>query len=164
LLGDNTPISTTQTVLVIEDCELEAKMLERGLVATFSRTEIIHTQSTTQAEKYLFSDAELAGGDQPNPHIIFLDVRIPPAGGIALLQRLKADSRTKAIPVIMLSSQMRQEDVQDLYLAGANSFLDKPVDFQDFVDLVANAARYWLDLNLSAGPRRPLVGTSRLER
>jgi two-component system, response regulator len=142
------------TVMVIEDSELEAKMLERGLHAAISRTAVIHAHTTTEAEQYVFSESALAGGSQPNPDIVFLDVKIPPAGGIDFLKRLRADERTKSIPVIMISGQMREQDVRDLYLSGANSYLDKPVDCQEFMDVVSNAASYWLKVNLSAGSRR----------
>jgi two-component system response regulator len=141
-----------QTVLVVEDSEVEARMLERGLVGASLRNAVIVATTTTDAEQYLFTDSTLAGGNRPNPDLVVLDVKVPPAGGLALLQRMRADTRTKRIPVVMMSGALRDEDVQDLYNSGANSFLDKPVDFQEFISLIGSAARYWLGLNLNGKP------------
>jgi two-component system response regulator len=137
------------TVLVVEDSEMEALMLERGLRQAIPRTTIVHCATTTEAEDYLFASLTTDTRSRQNPDLVVLDVRVPPAGGMNLLLRLRSDARTRGIPVVMMSSHMGDDDVNRLYHGGANSYLDKPVDFNEYVALIANAARYWLGLNMN---------------
>src|SRR5689334_19045052 len=99
-----------RTVLVVEDSEVEAQMLERGLRNAISRSAVVLVNTTTEAEKYLFLD----DGKRPNPDLVVLDVRIPPAGGMGLLKKLRSNARTRTIPVVMMSSHMADPDVEDL--------------------------------------------------
>lgn len=146
--GDNTRIVPMRTVLVVEDSEPEARVLERALRDTIARSTIVLVRSTTDAEHYLFSDASF-NGLRTRPDLVVLDVKVPLAGGLDLLKKVRSDARTKAIPVLMMSGELGDQDVQELYRSGANSYLDKPVDSQEFVMMVSTAAHYWLGLNMS---------------
>src|SRR4051794_2392418 len=107
-------------------------MLERGL-SSFVPANIVLVNSTTEAERYLFEESELTGERKPSPDLVMLDVKVPPCGGMDLLKKVRADARTSSIPVVMLSGQMREEEVRHFYQSGANSYLDKPDDFHDFI-------------------------------
>ncbi len=146
-LGDNTRVVAARTVLVIEDSEVEAQMLERGLRGSGSARHVVCVNTTTAAEGYIFAGSGRLGSI---PDLVVLDVKVPPSGGLAFLKMLRSDERTRSIPVLMMSGEMGDQDLGDLYRFGANSFLDKPVDGQEFVSLVTAAANYWLTLNLSA--------------
>ncbi|HVT12001.1 MAG TPA: response regulator [Fimbriimonadaceae bacterium] len=138
-----------RTVLVVEDSDVESQMLEKGLRSSGSARTVVCVNSTTAAEGYIFAGSD--GGQGSVPDLVVLDVKVPPAGGLAFLKMLRSNERTRGVPVLMMSSEMRDQDVGDLYRSGANSFLDKPVDGQEFISLVTAAANYWLTLNLSAG-------------
>lgn len=136
------------TVLVVEDSEAEALILERGLRSAMPQGTIVHCATTTEAEDFLFHQPT-SSYSKTHPDLVVLDVRVPPSGGMNLLEKLRQDDKTRSIPVVMMSSHMGDEAVQDLYRHGANSYLDKPVDFNEFISLITSAARYWLSLNLN---------------
>src|SRR4051812_36408737 len=125
-----------RTVLVVEDSKAEAEMLERGLRSALVRSAVVLVNTTTEAEAYLFSETDAAGSKASNPDLVMLDVKIPPEGGVELLRKLRSNAKTQSIPVVMMSGQLRDQDVQYLYQSGANSYLDKPVDFQEFISLI----------------------------
>jgi CheY-like chemotaxis protein len=142
-----------RTVLIVEDSESDAQMLERGLQSSVATHAVVIVDTTDAAEDYVFHDAAWAGGTRPNPDLIVLDVRIPPGGGVDFLDKIRSDVRTRTLPVVMVCGELRDQDVQDLYKHGVNSYLDKPLDSSEFSRLVGAAARYWLKLNLSVPPR-----------
>ncbi|MFI5384747.1 MAG: response regulator [Fimbriimonadales bacterium] len=139
-----------RTVLVVEDGEIDAKLLERALADKISRSAVVLVNTTTDAERYLFADGPGAGTRKGPPDLVVLNVKAPPSGGLDLLKKVRSDSRTRAIPVLAMSQELQDQDVRDLYRSGANSYMDRPVDFQEFVSMVSAAAHYWLGLNLSA--------------
>lgn len=141
-----------RTVLLVEDSLDEAQMLERALRSTISRSSVVHVTSTSDAESYLFAGDGASAKSKSFVDLVVLDVKVPPSGGLDLLRKVRANGNTRRIPVVMLSAQMPDEDVQDLYRSGVNSYLDKPIDADEFTSMVIAAARYWLSLNMS--PRR----------
>jgi CheY-like chemotaxis protein len=134
-------------VLLVEDSEVDALMLERGLREAVPRSAIVHCCTTTEAEQILFPEPRPTF--HSNPDLVVLDVRVPPAGGVSLLEKVRNHDSTKSIPVLMMSSDIGDLDVQDLYDLGANSYLDKPLEYSEFCRIVTAAARYWLNLNLN---------------
>ncbi len=143
---------STRTVLVIEDSESQAETLERGLRASMARSTVILVQNSEDAELTLFS-----GNDRAlTPDLVVVDLPAD-SRGVDLVKRVRADSRTKSVPVVTLSGDMDDRSIQDLYRSGANSYLDKPVDVQELVNVIATATRYWLGLNMSAPTARAMV-------
>jgi two-component system response regulator len=134
-------------VLLVEDSEVDALMLERGLREAVPRSMVVHCGTTHEAEEVLFPHP------QPplhsNPDLVVLDVRVPPSGGVSLLEKVRSNQSTKSIPVLMMSSDIPEDEIQALYNLGANSYLEKPLDYAEFCKIVTAAARYWLSLNLN---------------
>lgn len=83
----------------------------------------------------------------PAPKVVLLDLKLPKLNGLDVLKRIKGDQRTRTIPVVMLTSSREEPDIAEAYRLGANSYIVKPVDFEDFVRAVSDAGLYWLLLN-----------------
>jgi two-component system response regulator len=104
----------------------------------------------------------LQGDDRPLPVFVLLDLKLPKMDGLSVLRRMRADPILKRVPVVMLTTSKEQEDVLASYDLGANSYIRKPVDFDEFVDAVRQIGLYWLALNepVSATVPKP-VGASK---
>jgi two-component system response regulator len=103
---------------------------------------------------YLFATGPHAGRDVSDlPQIVLLDLKLPRLDGMEVLRRIRADERTKLLPVIVLTSSQQEEDVARSYELGANSYVRKPVDFAEFTEAVRQLGLYWLVLNLNAAKR-----------
>jgi CheY-like chemotaxis protein len=100
-----------------------------------------------EALEYLFSEGEFAKRPGGNPKLVLLDMKMPRLGGLDVLRRLKADERTKLIPVVVLTSSAEDRDIIESYQVGVNSYLVKPVDFSEFTQVVAQVGLYWAVLN-----------------
>ena len=97
---------------------------------------------------YLFARGMHAGRDQARqPAVTLLDLKLPRLDGMEVLRQLRADARTRALPVVILTSSREEQDLARSYGLGANSYIRKPVDFQQFVEAVRQIGAYWLILN-----------------
>jgi two-component system response regulator len=132
----------SKLILLIEDNpddeELTLRALRDGKVAN----DITVVRDGAEALVYL-----LGARAGPLPQLILLDLRLPKVGGLEVLERLRADERTRWVPVVVLTSSSEEEDVVASYRLGANSYVRKPVEFQRFVDAVQQLGLYWLLLN-----------------
>jgi two-component system response regulator len=101
-----------------------------------------------EALDYLFGTGPFAGkGPQTMPAVILLDLKLPKIDGLEVLRRLRADERTKLVPIVILTSSREEQDIISGYSRGANSYIRKPVEFERFVDAVGQLGLYWLILN-----------------
>jgi len=137
------------SVLLIEDNpddqELALRALRRNNVA--DRVQVV--DDGQEALDYLFGEGQWAGQQpSPLPTFVLLDLKIPKLDGFEVLQRLRANERTRLLPVVVLSSSKEETDLLRAYSAGANSYLCKTVDFNQFIETVRQMAIYWMGLNL----------------
>jgi len=129
----------------------------RALKKNNIMNEVVVARDGVQALEYLFGTGAHAGRDMNiMPQIILLDLKLPKIDGLEVLRRLRADDRTKFLPVVVLTSSKEEQDIVKSYQLGANSYVRKPVDFQEFSQAVQNLGLYWLILNESAPERVPV--------
>jgi two-component system response regulator len=127
-------------ILLVEDTEDDIELTRRALKKNRLTNPLVVARDGQEALDYLFGDEEL-------PAIILLDLQLPKIGGLEVLRRLKSDPRTRLIPIIILTSSREERDVVDGYTNGANSYIRKPVDFDQFTEAVRQLGLYWLILN-----------------
>ena len=108
---------------------------------------IIHLDDGAEALDFIFYTGAFAGRSAINPKVILLDLKMPKVGGIDALRRVKSDERTNTIPVVVLTSSAEDPDIQKCYKLGANSYIVKPVAFENFVKVVSELGFYWMLLN-----------------
>ena len=143
-----------KSILVVEDNPDDEALTLRALKKNNIANEIIVARDGAEALDYLFATGAHAGRDLGKmPGIILLDLKLPKFDGLEVLRRLRADPRTKLIPVVILTSSKEEQDIISGYELGCNSYVRKPVDFTQFVQAAGNLGMYWLVLN-EPPPRR----------
>jgi len=120
-----------------QDVEITRRALERGRI----RNELTVARDGQQALDILFGRAE---GEKTKPGLILLDLNLPKVGGLEVLEKIKADPKLRRIPVVVLTVSTREEDVVRSYDLGVNTFITKPVRFEDFIKAVATIEEYWI--------------------
>lgn len=132
----------------MEDSELDAEITIRALRKNKISNQIIHLTDGVMALDFLFGNGEYSGRDtSQKPRLIMLDLKMPKVDGIEVLSVLKAHPETRAIPVVVLTSSEEHPDVNKCYDLGANSYIVKPVGFQNFIDAIASSGMYWMLIN-----------------
>ncbi len=140
--------STAVEVLLVEDNATDAELALRALRGKGLRNAFVVAKDGAEALDFVYSRGEWEGRDLENgPRLILLDLRLPRVDGIEVLRQLKADERTRPIPVVVLTSSRQDPGIQACYELGANSYIVKPVDFDKFAASVADLGYYWLLLN-----------------
>lgn len=134
-------------ILLVEDnpndIELTLRAMERNKIAN----EILVARDGVEALEILFGGGSGASQVGSLPQLILLDIKLPKIDGIEVLRRIRADQRTRLIPVVMLTSSQEETDLVSSYGNGANSYVRKPVDFAEFVEAMRQLGVYWLLLN-----------------
>ena len=135
-------------LLLVEDNPQDLEMTLRALKKANLANRIHVARDGAEALEFIFCEGPHAGRKMANgPKVVLLDLKLPKVDGLEVLKRLKADARTKLIPVVMLTSSKEQSDVVDIYNLGVNSYIVKPVGFEGFAEAVRNLGFYWLLLN-----------------
>lgn len=137
-------MTTKKTILLIEDNSDDAILTMRALEKVEFVFELDLAQNGAEALDILYNHPS---DSAYQPHLILLDLNLPKINGIDLLKRLKSDEQTKRIPVVVLTSSMDSGDMRRCMDLGANSYIQKPVDFIEFVDVANLIGKYWLSLN-----------------
>jgi two-component system response regulator len=133
-------MADSATILLVEDNPDDAALTELALRAgVAARLEI--ARDAGEAVDYLF------GNGHDAPRLVLLDLGLPDADGLEVLRRVRQDERTRLIPVVILTSSMAPDDVAASYRMGANSYVRKPVDFDEFSERVRQIGSYWLTTN-----------------
>lgn len=135
-------------ILLIEDnssdVDLTRRALEKGRIAN----ELVVARDGKQALDYLFAEGDYAGRNVAElPAVTLLDLKLPKIPGLEVLRRIRADARTRRLPVVILTSSKEEQDLAASYDLGANSYIRKPVDFNQFTQAVGHLGLYWLVWN-----------------
>lgn len=134
-------------ILLVEDDPDDEELTLRALRKSEAANEVAITRDGQEALEFLFCEGRYAEREPVMPVAVLLDLKLPKLDGVDLLKRMRGDPRTRRIPVVILTSSSEQEDMERCYEAGANSYIRKPVDFNDFTDAVSRLAVYWGALN-----------------
>lgn len=142
------------SILLAEDDEAEAELILEALGDDRLADRVHVARDGEEALDFLFCRASYAGrAAAPPPRLVILDVKLPKVTGLDVLWQVKREPRTRAIPVVLLTSSNLRSDVVLGYAYGANSFVQKPVDFGKFREAIQMLGAYWLDVNVPCPPR-----------
>jgi two-component system response regulator len=143
-------------ILLVEDNADDEALTMRALQKNNITNKIVVARDGVEALDFLFARGQHAGRDTGvQPAVILLDLKLPKLDGFEVLRELRSDNRTKLLPVVILTSSKEQQDIANGYGLGANSYVRKPVDFQQFVEAVRQLGLYWLVINEEpVSPRR----------
>jgi len=135
-------------ILLVEDNPDDVELTVRALRKFHVRNEVVIVRDGAEALDYLFGTGAYASRDiGMMPAVILLDLKLPKIDGLEVLRRLRADERTKLLPVVILTSSKEEQDLINGYKFGANSYVRKPVDFVQFSEAVRQLRLYWLIIN-----------------
>src|SRR5208283_1071070 len=138
----------TKTILLIEDNSSDIELTKRALEKGRILNELVVVSDGQEALDYLFGTGAYAGRDPSDvPTLTLLDLKLPKVSGLDVLRRIRTDAITRRMPVVILTSSREEQDMAASYDLGVNSYIRKPVDFEQFVQSVAQLELYWLVLN-----------------
>jgi len=137
-----------RTILLVEDNPNDELLTLRALKKEHLTNEVIVVRDGEEALEYLLGNGRFAGDQQRSlPQLVLLDLKLPKVDGLEVLRQLRADPRTRRLPVVILTSSNEEKDLVTGYNYGANSYIRKPVDFTQFTEAVRQLELYWLILN-----------------
>lgn len=136
-------------VLLVEDNPDDAELTIRSFQKHNLANELFHVNDGEEALEFIYGTGKYAGlrNKEFRPKLILLDIQMPRVNGIEVLEKLKADENLKTIPVVILTSSKENPDIKKCYALGCNSYIVKPVNFENFVEAVKQLGFYWLLLN-----------------
>src|SRR5437763_15538156 len=137
-----------KVILLVEDNPKDEALTLRALRKSKVANEVAVARDGVEALDYLFATGSHAGRDMREmPQVVLLDLKLPKVDGLQVLQAIRADERTRRLPVVVFTSSSEQEDLIKSYNLGANSYVRKPVDFEQFLEATRQLGLYWLVLN-----------------
>jgi two-component system response regulator len=137
-------------ILLVEDNDGDAEMTIRALKKNSLANKLVHLKDGAEALDFLFAEGTYATREISfRPKVILLDLKMPKVNGIEVLRTLRADDRTSKIPVVVLTSSSEDPDIQTCYDLGVNSYVVKPVAFEEFFKAISNLGLYWIIVNKS---------------
>jgi CheY-like chemotaxis protein len=141
-------------ILLVEDNPDDVELTLRAFRQSNIANEVVVVRDGVEALEYLFATGRYADRDvDALPQVVLLDLQLPRLNGLEVLEQLRAHAKTKLLPVVILTSSTEERDLVKGYTLGANSYIRKPVDFEQFADSVKQLGLYWLLLNQRAPTR-----------
>ncbi len=145
--GPNTPLADMalepKVILLVEDNADDEQLTLRAMRHSEVPNTIRVVRDGAEALEALFSEGAVL------PDLVLLDLKLPKVSGLEVLQRIRAEAKTRTLPVVVLSSSDEERDIVACYDIGANSYIRKPVDFDEYIDAVGQLGLYWLRMNLT---------------
>lgn len=144
----------TKLILLVEDNPDDELLMLRAFKKNHILNRVVVARDGVEALDYLFSTGTYQGKDAETlPHLILLDLKLPKINGLEVLKQMRGDKRTKYIPVVVLTSSTEEKDIINSYDLGANGFVQKPMNFNEFVEVANQLGVYWLGVNRSVYPK-----------
>ena len=134
-------------ILLVEDNPTDAELVMRALKAHDLTNSVERVKDGEAALDFLFRRGDYAARINSAPRVVLLDLRLPKVDGLEVLKQMRADEHTRLIPVVVMTSSGEERDIVASYQLGANSFISKPVAFEEFVKTVAELGSYWIHVN-----------------
>lgn len=135
-------------ILLVEDNIDDANLTIRALKKSNLANQLFHVKDGAEAFDFIYAQGSYTGRKlMEMPKVIFLDLKMPKVDGMEVLRKLKADELTKDIPIVILTSSKEDPDIKTCYDLGANSYIVKPVEFENFYETVSQLGMYWLMIN-----------------
>ncbi|GAB4577704.1 MAG: response regulator [Anaerolineales bacterium] len=134
-------------ILIVEDNSSELELALYALQKHHITNHIIVLRDGAEVLEYLFGDDPVASAPDKLPKLILLDLKLPKVNGIEVLRRIKANPRTQTIPIVVMTSSRQDQDLEECYRLGVNSYLVKPVNFDQFAEAIRQVGFYWILLN-----------------
>ncbi len=145
-----TKVDDAVEILLVEDTPADAELTIRALETHHLGNRLVWVKDGAEALDFLFGTGGYADRNVGcSPKVVLLDLRLPRVSGIEVLRRIKGDERTRLIPVVVLTSSKEDVDIEECYRLGVNSYIIKPVSFDDFVKVVGELGLYWVLMNRS---------------
>ena len=136
------------SILLVEDNASDAEMTIRALKQNKLANNLLHVKDGAQALDFIFCEGDHTQRSiEIQPKVIMLDLKMPKVNGLEMLARIKGDARTREIPVVVLTSSKEDPDIKKCYELGVNSYVVKPVEFEDFYKAVSDLGLYWMIVN-----------------
>lgn len=146
-----------QVILLVEDSPADVTLTLRAFKRHQIHNEVVVARDGVEALDYLFGTGDHAGRDVHQlPTLVLLDMNMPRLDGIGVLRAIRGDERTRMLPVVMVTTSAEERDVITSYQLGLNSYVQKPVDFEQFSEAVRQLGLYWLVLNINPPPPESL--------
>ncbi|MDY9924612.1 response regulator [Methanobacterium sp.] len=135
-------------ILLVEDNPTDAELTMRALKRKNLANRLVWVKDGAEALDFIYAQGQFQDRDPEDlPRLILLDLRMPKVDGLEVLKRIKANEQTRKIPVVVLTSSQQDKDVVESYKLGVNSYVSKPVEFDEFIDAVSTLGLYWMLIN-----------------
>lgn len=135
-------------ILLVEDNSTDADLTFRAIKERYSSLNVLHIEDGAEALDFIFSQGSYSDTKGLSlPKLILMDLQLPKINGQEVLQHIKQNATTKVVPIVILTSSNHEKDVMECYQAGANGYMVKPLDFNDYISQVSKAIEFWIDVN-----------------
>ncbi len=137
-------------ILLTEDNPNDVELTLRALQKHNLANKVYVVKDGAEALDFIFATGQYSSRNiNLPPKVIFLDLKLPKVSGIEVLRKIKSDDKTKTVPVVVVTSSQESQDIQECYKLGVNSYIQKPIEFDNFVKAISDAGLYWLVINKS---------------